>query len=275
MQVKDLKRTYKISKTDELNALKGLTFDLPESGMVFILGKSGSGKSTLLNILGGLDKATSGEIIYKGKDINCYTQSQLNKYRNVECGFIFQEYNVIPELNVFENVAIAAQLQGEKEVTARVEEVLKKVDLEGYGNRKISQLSGGQKQRVAIAGVVAMEPKCIVLDEPTAMLDPVGRKEVLKTVQKLKRDKNVTVILITHYMEEVIDADKIYVMDHGHIVMEGTPREIFARVDELKAFRLDVPQVTVLADTLRKRGLNIPEGILRREELVEAICQLN
>ena len=161
------------------------------------------------------------------------------------------------------------------EIWQRVEESLRSVGMIEYRHHSPNKLSGGQKQRVAIAGVVAMEPKCIVLDEPTAMLDPVGRKEVLKTVQKLKRDKNVTVILITHYMEEVIDADKIYVMDHGHIVMKGTPREIFARVDELKAFRLDVPQVTVLADTLRKRGLNIPEGILRREELVEAICQLN
>jgi len=119
-----------------------------------------------------------------------------------------------------------------------------------------------------------MEPKCIVLDEPTAMLDPVGRKEVLKTVQKLRKKKNVTVILITHYMEEVIDADKIYVMDHGHVVMEGTPREIFAQVDCLKEYRLDVPQVTILADTLRKMGFDIPEGILRKEELVEAVCRL-
>ena len=135
-------------------------------------------------------------------------------------------------------------------------------------------MSGGQKQRVAIAGVVAMEPKCIVMDEPTAMLDPVGRKEVLKTVHKLRKQKNVTVILITHYMEEVVDADKIFVMDHGKVVMEGTPKEIFSRVDELKSYRLDVPQVTILADELRKRGLDIPKGILRKEELVEAITHL-
>ena len=128
---------------------------------------------------------------------------------------------------------------------------------------------------MAIAGVVAMEPKCIVLDEPTAMLDPVGRKEVLKTVQKLREQKKVTVILITHYMEEVVDADKIYVMDHGRVVMEGSPREVFSRVDELKSYRLDVPQATLLADELRKRGLKIPEGILKKEELVDALCQLN
>ena len=144
-----------------------------------------------------------------------------------------------------------------------------------YRHHSPNKLSGGQKQRVAIAGVVAMEPKCIVLDEPTAMLDPMGRKEVLKTVQKLRKEKKVTVILITHYMEEVVDADKVYVMDHGHVVMEDTPRNIFSQVDTLKKYRLDVPQATLLADELRKRGLDIPTGILRKEELVEALCRLN
>ena len=160
------------------------------------------------------------------------------------------------------------------EIWERVEDSLKSVGMIEYRHHSPNKLSGGQKQRVAIAGVVAMEPKCIVLDEPTAMLDPVGRKEVLKTVKKLRKKKNVTVVLITHYMEEVIDADKIYVMDHGHVVMEGTPREIFAQVDRLKEYRLDVPQVTILADKLRKMGLDIPEGILRKEELVEAVCRL-
>ena len=161
------------------------------------------------------------------------------------------------------------------EIWTRVEESLRAVGMLEYRHHSPNKLSGGQKQRVAIAGVVAMEPKCIVLDEPTAMLDPVGRKEVLKTVQKLRKEKHVTVILITHYMEEVIDADQIYVMDHGHVVMQGTPKEIFSQVDKLKEYRLDVPQVTLLADTLRKQGLDIPEGILRKEELVEALCRLN
>ena len=143
-----------------------------------------------------------------------------------------------------------------------------------YRHHSPNKLSGGQKQRVAIAGVVAMEPKCIVMDEPTAMLDPVGRREVLKTVHKLRKQKKVTVILITHYMEEVVDADKIFVMDHGKVVMEGSPKEIFSKVDELKSYRLDVPQVTILADELRKRGLDIPKGILRKEELVEAVERL-
>lgn len=143
-----------------------------------------------------------------------------------------------------------------------------------YRNHSPNKLSGGQKQRVAIAGVVAMEPKCIVFDEPTAMLDPNGRKEVIKTAHKLNKEKGVTVLLITHYMEEVVDADYVYVMEKGRIVMSGTPREIFSRVDELKSLRLDVPQVTLLADELRKSGLDIPQGILTREEFVTFLKEL-
>ena len=143
-----------------------------------------------------------------------------------------------------------------------------------YRTHSPNKLSGGQKQRVAIAGVIAMTPQCIVLDEPTAMLDPNGRKEVLETVKELRRRKNVTVILITHYMEEVIDADKVYVMDSGQVVMQGTPREIFSQIEELKKYHLDVPQVTTLAEELRSRGLELPKGILRRCELVKAVTEL-
>lgn len=160
------------------------------------------------------------------------------------------------------------------EIWKRVEDSLRSVGMLEYRKASPNKLSGGQKQRVAIAGVIAMEPKCIVLDEPTAMLDPSGRREVIRAVEKLRKEKNVTVILITHYMEEVIDADQVFVMDGGHIVMHGTPREIFSRVDELKSYRMDVPQVTMLAEELRKRGLDLPRGILRREELVEALCRL-
>jgi energy-coupling factor transport system ATP-binding protein len=161
------------------------------------------------------------------------------------------------------------------QIWKRVEDSLKAVGMLEYRSNSPNKLSGGQKQRVAIAGVIAMEPKCIVLDEPTAMLDPNGRKEVIRTVQELRRRKKVTVILITHYMEEVIDADQVYVMDSGHIVMHGSPREIFSCVDELKRYRMDVPQVTMLAEELRKKGLQLPAGILKTEELVEALCQLN
>ena len=160
------------------------------------------------------------------------------------------------------------------EIWKRVEESLKSVGMIEYRKASPNKLSGGQKQRVAIAGVIAMEPECIVLDEPTAMLDPNGRREVIRAVEKLRKEKHVTVILITHYMEEVTGADQVFVMDDGHIVMHGTPREIFSRVDELKSYRMDVPQVTMLAEELRKRGLDLPRGILRREELVEALCRL-
>ena len=160
------------------------------------------------------------------------------------------------------------------EIWKRVEESLKSVGMIEYRKASPNKLSGGQKQRVAIAGVIAMEPECIVLDEPTAMLDPNGRREVIRAVEKLRKEKHVTVILITHYMEEVTGADQVFVMDGGHIVMHGTPREIFSRVDELKSYRMDVPQVTMLAEELRKRGLDLPRGILRREELVEALCRL-
>ena len=160
------------------------------------------------------------------------------------------------------------------EIWTRVEESLKSVGMLEYRTHSPNKLSGGQKQRVAIAGVIAMTPQCIVLDEPTAMLDPNGRKEVLETVKELQRRKNVTVILITHYMEEVIDADKVYVMDSGQVVMQGTPREIFSQIEELKKYHLDVPQVTMLAEELRSRGLELPKGILRRSELVKAVTEL-
>ena len=193
-------------------------------------------------------------------------------------GMVFQNPdNQIIGTVVEEDVGFGPENLGvpTEDIWKRVEESLKAVGMLEYRHHSPNKLSGGQKQRVAIAGVVAMEPKCIVLDEPTAMLDPSGRKEVLRTLKELREKKKVTVILITHYMEEVIDADKIYVMDHGHVVMEGTPREIFSQVDTLKKYRLDVPQVTILADELKKRGLEIPDGILRKEELVEALCRLN
>ncbi len=262
---------------NQVQALSNVSFSVERGEYVAIMGESGSGKTTLLNILAALDKPTKGEVLLDGSSLSDVSEKKISAFRRENLGFVFQDFNLLDTFSLQDNIFLPLVLAGKgyPEMNGRLVPIAKKLGIAELLSKYPYEVSGGQKQRVAIAGVVAMEPKCIVLDEPTAMLDPVGRKEVLKTVQKLKRDKNVTVILITHYMEEVIDADKIYVMDHGHIVMEGTPREIFARVDELKAFRLDVPQVTVLADTLRKRGLNIPEGILRREELVEAICQLN
>lgn len=255
-------------------AIDQVDLDVKEGQFIAILGHNGSGKSTLAKHINAILVPTEGTVWVDGRDTK--DPEELWNVRQ-SAGMVFQNPdNQIIGTVVEEDVGFGPENLGvpTDEIWQRVEESLKAVGMLSYRYASPNKLSGGQKQRVAIAGVVAMEPKCIVLDEPTAMLDPMGRKEVLKTVQKLRRQKQVTVILITHYMEEVVDADKIYVMDHGHVVMEGTPREIFSRVEELKSYRLDVPQVTILADELRKRGLDIPAGILKKEELVEALCRL-
>lgn len=256
-------------------AIDQVDINIEEGQFIAILGHNGSGKSTLAKHMNAILVPTEGTMWVDGK--NTSDPKELWNVRQ-SAGMVFQNPdNQIIGTVVEEDVGFGPENLGvpTDEIWQRVEESLKSVGMIEYRHHSPNKLSGGQKQRVAIAGVVAMEPKCIVLDEPTAMLDPVGRKEVLKTVKKLREKKKVTVILITHYMEEVIDADKVYVMDHGHVVMEGTPREVFSRVDELKEYRLDVPQITILADELRKRGLDIPAGILRKEELVECLCQLN
>ena len=279
--VKTDKLIFEYEKRDEEGNVIGthravdeVNLDVKEGQFIAILGHNGSGKSTLAKHINAILVPTGGTMWVDGKDTK--KPEELWNVRQ-SAGMVFQNPdNQIIGTVVEEDVGFGPENLGvpTDEIWERVEDSLKSVGMIEYRHHSPNKLSGGQKQRVAIAGVVAMEPKCIVLDEPTAMLDPVGRKEVLKTVKKLRKKKNVTVILITHYMEEVIDADKIYVMDHGHVVMEGTPREIFARVDRLKEYRLDVPQVTILADTLRKMGFDIPEGILRKEELVEAVCRL-
>ncbi len=256
-------------------AIDKVDLGVEEGQFIAILGHNGSGKSTLAKHINAILVPTEGTMWVDGR--NTKEPEELWNVRRT-AGMVFQNPdNQIIGTVVEEDVGFGPENLGvpTEEIWQRVEESLKAVGMISYRSHSPNKLSGGQKQRVAIAGVVAMEPKCIVLDEPTAMLDPVGRKEVLKTVRGLREKKHVTVILITHYMEEVIDADKIFVMDHGHVVMEGAPKEIFSKVDELKRLRLDVPQVTVLADELRKRGLDVPEGILRREELVEHLCQLN
>ena len=256
-------------------AIDEVDIDVKEGQFRAILGHNGSGKSTLAKHINAILVPTEGTVWVNGLDTT--DPAELWNVRQ-SAGMVFQNPdNQIIGTVVEEDVGFGPENLGvpTDEIWQRVEESLKAVGMIEYRHHSPNKLSGGQKQRVAIAGVVAMEPKCIVLDEPTAMLDPVGRKEVLKTVKKLREQKKVTVILITHYMEEVIDADKIYVMDHGRVVMEGTPKEVFSQVDELKKYRLDVPQVTILADELKKQGLDIPSGILRKEELVEALCQLD
>ena len=255
-------------------AIDEVDIEAKEGQFIAILGHNGSGKSTLAKHLNAILMPTEGSVWVNGK--NTSNPDELWNVRQ-SAGMVFQNPdNQIIGTVVEEDVGFGPENLGvpTDEIWQRVEESLKAVGMIEYRHHSPNKLSGGQKQRVAIAGVVAMEPKCIVMDEPTAMLDPVGRREVLKTVHKLRKQKKVTVILITHYMEEVVDADKIFVMDHGKVVMEGSPKEIFSKVDELKSYRLDVPQVTILADELRKRGLDIPKGILRKEELVEAVERL-
>ena len=275
------KLIYEYDKRDEEGniigserAIDGVDIDVPAGSFVAILGHNGSGKSTLAKHMNAILVPTGGTMWVDGRDTK--DPDELWNVRQT-AGMVFQNPdNQIIGTVVEEDVGFGPENLGvpTDEIWKRVEESLRSVGMIEYRKASPNKLSGGQKQRVAIAGVIAMEPKCIVLDEPTAMLDPNGRKEVIRAVEKLRKEKKVTVILITHYMEEVIDADQVFVMDGGHIVMHGTPREIFSRVEELKSYRMDVPQVTMLAEELRNRGLDIPRGILRREELVEALCRL-
>ena len=256
-------------------AIDGVDIDVPQGSFVAILGHNGSGKSTLAKHMNAILVPTGGTMWVDGRDTK-----DPNELWNIRqsAGMVFQNPdNQIIGTVVEEEVGFGPENLGvpTDEIWKRVENSLRAVGMLERRKDSPNKLSGGQKQRVAIAGVIAMEPKCIVLDEPTAMLDPNGRKEVIEAVQQLRKEKNVTVILITHYMEEVIDADQVFVMDEGHVVMHGTPKEIFSRVDELKKYRMDVPQVTMLADALIQKGVPLPKGILRREELVDALCQLN
>ena len=253
--------------------LEDVSLDIQPGEFVAVLGHNGSGKSTLAKHFNAILLPTAGTVYVGGIDTK--QEDRLYDIRQT-AGMVFQNPdNQLVATIVEEDVAFALENLGvpPEEIRRRVDESLKAVGMYEYRQHAPHQLSGGQKQRVAIAGIIAMRPKCIVLDEPTAMLDPNGRKEVLAAVHQLNKQENVTVVLITHYMEEVIDADHVIVMDDGHVVMEGTPREIFSQVETLKKYRLDVPQVTLLAHELKQSGVEIPDGILTTEELVNALCQ--
>lgn len=255
-------------------ALDNVDLDIKEGQFIAILGHNGSGKSTLAKHINALLSPGEGTIWVDGMDVS--EEKNVIPVRKT-AGMVFQNPdNQIIASVVDEDVGFGPENIGvpTDEIWQRVDHALKSVGMTKYRTHSPNKLSGGQKQRVAIAGVVAMEPKCIVFDEPTAMLDPNGRKEVIATAHELNRKKGVTILLITHYMEEVVDADYVYVMEKGKIIMDGTPRQIFSRVDELKEHRLDVPQITLVADELKKAGLDIPDGILRREELVDALMAL-
>ena len=258
---------------DTQRAVNDVNLDIEAGQFVAVLGHNGSGKSTLAKHLNALLLPTEGTLWVDGIDTS--KEPELWKVRQ-KAGMVFQNPdNQIIGTVVEEDVGFGPENMGvpTEKIWERVDESLKKTGMTSYRYHSPNKLSGGQKQRVAIAGVMAMRPKCIVLDEPTAMLDPNGRKEVLEAVSDLNRREGVTVILITHYMEEVVHADKVYVMDNGEVVMQGTPREIFSQVETLKEYRLYVPQVTLLAHELHKAGVDVPEGILTTEELVNALCQ--
>ena len=259
-------------KVESVNrAIDHLDLDIEQGSFVAILGHNGSGKSTFAKTLNGILLPTEGTVWISGMD-TADDDRLLDVRKTV--GMVFQNpdnqiiANVVEEDVGFgpENIGVPTE-----EIWKRVDESLKAVGMTAYRLKSPNRLSGGQKQRVAIAGVMAMRPKCIVLDEPTAMLDPNGRKDVIRTVSELNKAEHITVLLITHYMEEVIGADRVIVMDDGKMVMDGTPREIFSRVEELKELRLDVPQVTELAWELKKGGAKLPDGILTIDELMDAL----
>ncbi|WP_026891872.1 energy-coupling factor transporter ATPase [Lacrimispora aerotolerans] len=250
-------------------AIDDVSLDIEAGQFIAILGHNGSGKSTFAKQLNAILLPTEGTVWIQGLDTS--KEENLWEVRK-KTGMVFQnpDNQIIGNI-VEEDVGFGPENMGvpTEEIWRRVDESLKAVGMASYRLKSPNKLSGGQKQRVAIAGVMAMRPQCIVLDEPTAMLDPNGRKEVVKTVLELNKKEGITVLLITHYMEEVTDADRVIVMDEGKVVMDGTPKEIFSRVEELKSYRLDVPQVTELAYELQKGGVDLPDGILTLEELME------
>ena len=272
------KLIFEYIRRDEEGNVEGITravdevdLDIKQGDFVAILGHNGSGKSTLAKHLNAILYPTEGTVWVDGKDTA--KEEYLWDIRQ-NAGMVFQnpDNQIIGQV-VEEDVGFGPENMGvpTKEIWERVEESLKAVGMYKYRKHSPNKLSGGQKQRVSIAGVIAMHPKCIILDEPTAMLDPNGRKEVIRAVRALNQVEGITVILSTHYMEEIIHTDKAIVMDKGRIAMQGTPREIFSQVEKLKELRLDVPQVTLLAHELKKSGVALPEGILTYEELIAAL----
>ena len=279
VKTKDL--TFEYIRRDEDGNVEGITtavdnvnLNIAQGSFVAILGHNGSGKSTLAKHMNAILNPTEGTVWVDGMDTS--DEGKLWDIRQT-AGMVFQnpDNQIIGQV-VEEDVGFGPENMGipTKEIWERVEESLRAVGMYAYRKYSPNKLSGGQKQRVSIAGVLAMHPKCIVLDEPTAMLDPSGRKEVVRAVRALNQVEGVTIILITHYMEEIIHADRVFVMDSGKIAMEGTPREIFLQVEHLKELRLDVPQVTLLAYELKKKGLRLPDGILTVEEFADAIERL-
>lgn len=272
IEVKNVSYEYKSFSDEKIHlAIKDINIDVNKGEHLVILGHNGSGKSTLAKMMNGLLLPSSGDVYVNG--MNTKDEEHTWDIRET-AGMVFQNPdNQIVATIVEEDVAFGPENQGVPplEIRERVDEALRIVEMTEYKDHAPHLLSGGQKQRIAIAGILAMRPECIILDEPTAMLDPIGRREIINTIKKLNKEENKTIIHITHYMDEAVEADRILVMEEGEIVMEGTPREIFSQVELVKKHGLDVPQVTELAYELNKEGFNVPVNILTVEELVDAL----
>ena len=276
IEVNNLKFKYPASEIDEETPtiLDDISFKVNKGEFVGIIGHNGSGKSTLAKLLNAINIPTEGEIKVKGMDTK--DDNNLWDIRQT-AGMAFQNPdNQLVATIVEDDVAFGPENLGvpPEEIRERVDACLETVGMSDFKRSEPNNLSGGQKQRVAIAGILAMEPECIILDEPTAMLDPNGRKEVINTIKKLNKEKDMTILHITHYMDELIDADRIIVLDKGKILLEGKPKDIFSHVDELKEIGLDVPVMTSLAHELKESGYDLPDDLLSIEETADAICQL-
>lgn len=281
VKAKDLTYEYvRVLETDHgtveerVAALKNVNIEINKGDFVAVLGHNGSGKSTFAKHINALVQPTGGTLWVDDMDTK---NDELVWEIRQTAGMVFQNPdNQLVATVVEEDIAFGPENMGvePKEIRKRVDEALATVRMSEYATHTPSKLSGGQKQRIAIAGVLAMKPQCIVLDEPTAMLDPVGRRDVMETIERLNREEGITMILITHYMDEAVRADKVFVIDDGDLVMQGTPKEIFSQVETLQKYGLDVPQVTEVAYLLRKEGIDLPADILTIEEMVGAICQL-
>lgn len=268
IEVRNLEKAF-----GDLKVLRGITEKIEDKEVVCVIGPSGSGKSTFLRCLNMLEEPTGGEVYLDGKRIN-EPGINIDEVRE-KLGMVFQSFNLFPHMTVMDNITLAPikvkGMSGE-EAEVKAKQLLKTVGLEDKADSYPASLSGGQKQRVAIAGAVAMQPECIVFDEPTAMLDPRGRQEVMTIIKDLNQ-RGITTLLITHFMEEAAQADAVFVLDKGRIRMSGTPRQIFERTDELRALSLGVPPAVDLAEKLRDRGINIPGDVLSTDDIVRFLCQ--
>lgn len=274
VEVQNIQFYYKSNEEEIMLALKDVTVTVESGEFIVVIGHNGSGKSTLAKHMNALLLPTKGDVFVKG--LNTKDEANVWNIRQ-NAGMVFQNPdNQIVATIVEEDVAFGPENLGVSpvEIRRRVEEALNIVDMIEYRDKAPHLLSGGQKQRIAIAGIIAMRPNCIILDEPTAMLDPSGRKEVINTIKKLNKEENITIVHITHFMEEAVDADRVIVMEDGQIILEGTPKEVFSNVEQLKKSGLDVPQMTDLTNELIKEGIDLPQDILTVDEMVMKLCQL-